>query len=160
VNDANDASEKAEHRRDVRIHIDQVPHNSPSPTTGEALYTLGHVQPGLDLYREVIGDREDPPIDNGPEVVHLREDEHFHSAPPKELTIIVNGRAKRVTSKSLSFAQVVALAYNPVRTDPGVLYTVSYSRGPKVNPEGELLAGGTVKLKDGMMFLVTETDKS
>jgi hypothetical protein len=144
----------------MRIHIDQMLHESPNPTTGEALYRLGHVESDLELYREVTGDREDPPIEDGPEIIHLKEDEHFHSGPAKEITIIVNGRQKKVASKSLTFAQVVALAYNPVRTEPGVLYTVSYSRGPKANPEGELLAGGTVKLKDGMVFLVTETDKS
>jgi hypothetical protein len=145
---------------DARIHIDQKPYESPNPTMGEALYRLGHVQPGFDLYREVTGDQEDLPIGDGPEVIHLKEGEHFHSGLAKEFTIIVNGRPKKVTSKALSFAQVVALAYNPVRTEPGVLYTVSYSRGPKANPEGELLAGGVVKLKDGMVFLVTETDKS
>ena len=71
-------------------------------------------------------------FENGPEAVHLKEDEHFHSGPAKEFTIIVNGRPKKVASKTLSFAQVVALAYNPVRTEPGVLYTVAYeSRVPK-----------------------------
>ena len=35
------------HKHEVRIHIDQKPYESPNPTTGEALYKLGHVQPGL-----------------------------------------------------------------------------------------------------------------
>lgn len=77
-----------------------------------------------------------------------------------EVTIIVKGRPKTWTGKTISFEQVVALAYNPVRTEPGVRYTVSYSRGPKANPEGELLAGQSVKVKDRMVFLVTETDQS
>jgi len=144
----------------VRVHIDQKPYHSPNPTTGEALYHLGHVSPGLDLYREVKADREDPPIENGPEFIHLKEDEHFHSGPAKEFSIIVNGRAKTVSSKRLSFIDVVALAYNPVRNDPGVLYTVSYSHGPRANPEGDLTAGHSVKLRDGMVFLVTETNQS
>jgi hypothetical protein len=37
--------ENHEHKHQVRIHIDQKPHESPNPTTGEALYKLGHVQP-------------------------------------------------------------------------------------------------------------------
>ena len=146
--------------RSVRVHIDQRPYHSPNPTTGEALYRLGEVKEGLELYREVRGDREDPPIENGPEEVHLREDEHFHSGPPKTFQIIVNGRQKTVTAKQLSFDAVVALAFNPVQTGEGILYTVSFSRGPKANPEGELLDGKSVKLKDGMVFLVTLTDKS
>ena len=42
----------------------------------------------------MTGDEEDSPLANGPEVVHLREDEHFHSGPPqvKHFEIFVNGR--------------------------------------------------------------------
>src|ERR1700683_4326188 len=70
-----------EGRHEVRIHIDQKPHESPNPTTGEALYALGKVSAGFELYREVSGDREDRPIPKGPETVHLKENEHFHSGP-------------------------------------------------------------------------------
>ena len=55
-------SKMGEKKHHVRIHIDQKEYESPNPTTGEALYILGNVQPGLELYREVRGDREDPPI--------------------------------------------------------------------------------------------------
>lgn len=152
----------AEGRHEVRIHIDQQRYESPDPTTGEALYRLGNVAPGLVLYREVTGDREDKVIPNGPETVHLREDEHFHSGPPekKEITIIVNGRKKEVDTKELSFDQIVALAFNPVPTGPNILFTITYRHGPPANPQGNLLEGGTVKLKDGMIFNVTATDKS
>lgn len=77
-----------------------------------------------------------------------------------EITIIVNGRPKKVTSRRLTFAQVVALAFNPVRTEPTFIYTVQYSHGPRANPEGELVEGQSVKIKDRMVFLVTETDRS
>jgi len=82
------------------------------------------------------------------------------SGHQKEYTIIVRGRPRKVTSNVLTFWEIVALAYDPVRREPGVLYTVSYSRGPKANPEGELQDGQSVEIKDGMVFLVTETDKS
>ena len=48
----------SEKRHHMRIHIDQKEYESPNPTTGEALYILGNVQPGLELYREVRGDKE------------------------------------------------------------------------------------------------------
>lgn len=144
----------------VRIHIDQKRHESPNPTTGAALYVLGQVPVGLELYREVSGDKEDPPIENGPETVHLKEDEHFHSGPPKEFTLVVNGRKKVVSTKELSFDQLVALAFNPVPTGENVLFTISYENGPHANPEGSLMEGGTVKVKNGMIFNVTATDKS
>jgi len=147
-------------RHKVRIHIDQKPYESPNPTTGGALCVLGNVPAGLELYREVRGDREDPPIENGPEVVHLKEDEHFHSGPPKVFTIIVNGRKNEVSAKTLSFDQVVALAFNPVPAGPTVQFTVTYRKGPHGNPEGTLTEGQTIKIKDGMIFDVTETNRS
>src|SRR5580692_11504019 len=94
-----------EHKHEVKIFIDQHAHQSPNPTTGAALYALGKVEPGLELYREVTGDREDPEVLNGPEVIHLKEDEHFHSGPPKVYHIIVNGRKKEASTKILTFNQ-------------------------------------------------------
>jgi hypothetical protein len=147
-------------KHQVRIHIDQKQHESPNPTSGEALYRLGEIAPGLDLYREVSGGKEDPLIENGPETVHLKEDEHFHSGPLKEITIIVNGRKKEISTKTLSFDQLVALAFTPVPTGPTVMFTITYRKGPHKNPEGTLTEGATVKDKDGMIFDVTETNKS
>lgn len=144
----------------MHIYIDQKPYESPNPTTGGALYSLGQIQAGFDLYREVSDDAEAIPIADGPELVHLHDDEHFRSGPPKEFTIIVNARKKVVATKELSFDQVIQLAFNPLPTGPNILFTVTYGRGPKANPEGSLLAGGIVKIKDGMVFSVTVTDKS
>jgi hypothetical protein len=149
-----------ESKHQVRIHINQHPYESPNPTTGAALYVLGTVAAGLELYREVTGDKEDREIENGPDMVHLKEDEHFHSGPPKEFTIIVNGRKKEITTKTLSFDQLVALAFNPVPVGPNVMFTITYRKGPHKNPEGTLTEGATVKIKDGMIFDVTETTKS
>jgi hypothetical protein len=145
---------------EVKIFIDQNSYHSPNPTTGAALYVLGHVQPGMELFREVTGDQEDPEVDNGPEVVHLKQDEHFHSGRPKVYKIIVNGRQKEVSTKTLTFDQVVALAFNPVPSGPNVQFTVTYRKGPRKNREGSMTEGETVRIKDGMIFDVTETNKS
>lgn len=144
----------------VRIHIDEKAHESPNPTTGEALYRLGHVAPSLELYREVSGDREDPAVENGPETVQLREDEHFHSGPPKIYKIIVNGERKDVDTKTVTFATIVKLAYPVPPVGDNILYTVSYEDGPRANPQGSMKEGDTVKVKNGMIFNVTATDKS
>jgi hypothetical protein len=149
-----------ERRPEVRVHIDQKPYHSPNPTTGAALYALGGVQPGFELYREVQGKHEDTPIEIGPERVHLTQDDHFHSGPPKEFKIMVNGKKKTVTMKRLSFDELVDLAFNPRPTGPNIMFTITYGDGPKANPEGEMLPGQTVKIKDGMVFSVTPTDKS
>ena len=54
-----------EHKHEVRIHIDRKPYQSPNPATGAALYALGHVPTGYELFREVRGDQEDEPVANG-----------------------------------------------------------------------------------------------
>src|SRR5215469_7089581 len=152
-----------EHRKhEVRIHIDEKPYESPNPTTGEALYGLGQVQPGLDLFREVGGDKEGPVVENDDEPIHLRQDEHFHSGPAKlrEFTIIVNGQKKMLSTKTVSFDQIVKLAFPTPPPGTNILYTVSYEDGPRVNPQGSLQEGQSVKVKNGMIFNVTATDKS
>ena len=152
--------EHHQHEHVVRIHIDQKRYESPNPTTGHALYILGAVPAGLELYREVSGDREDEPIENGPETIHLKEDEHFHSGPPKTYTIYVNGEQKVVVTKRVSFAEIVKLAFPVPPTGQNILYTVSYEDGPRENPQGSMKEGETVKVKNGMIFNVTATDKS
>jgi hypothetical protein len=73
-----------------------------------------------------------------------------------EFNIIVNGRPKRVPGPTISFEQVVALAFNPV--PPNAIFTVTWSHG---NQGGSLTAGGKpVDLQNGMKFDVTETGQS
>ena len=147
---------------EVRIHIDEKPCQSANPTTGDALYKLGHVQSGFELFREVKGDREDPIVENDDEPIHLREDEHFHSGPaqPHKYTIIVNGQKKVVDTKKVSFDQIVKLAYPTPPAGTNILYTVSYEDGPRKNPQGSLTEGQSVFVKNWMIFNVTATDKS
>jgi hypothetical protein len=142
---------EVEEKHEVRIHIDEEPYESPNPTTGEALYKLANVALGLDLYREVTGDREDKVIPNGLETVHLKKDEHFHSGAPtvKHFDIFVNGRKKVVTTRELSFDEVVALAFDPVPTGPNIMFTITYRHGPHANPEGNLLGGARPRSRKG-----------
>ena len=151
---------EVESKHHVRIHIDEKQYESPNPITGEALYVLGKVPAGLELYREVTGDKEDSPIENTPEMVHLKEHEHFHSGPLKEFTIIVNGQKKEVSTKTLSLDQIVALTFSPVPVGPKVRFRTTYREGPRSNPEGTLTESATIKIKDGMIFDVTEINKS
>jgi hypothetical protein len=41
-----------------------------------------------------------------------------------------------------------------------VQFSVTYRKGPKKNPEGTMTEGETVRIKNGMIFDVTETNKS
>jgi multiubiquitin len=76
----------------------------------------------------------------------------------KQVTIIVNGRPFPVAKEEISFDAVVALA-NLV-SGPNIVYTVTYDRGHGDKPQGSLVEGKSVKVKDGMIFNVTATDKS
>ena len=77
-----------------------------------------------------------------------------------EFKIIVNGREKIVHQKQLSYIEVVKLAFeNPVFNE-SIVYTVTYKKGPEHHSEGTMVEGDTVKIKNGMIFNVTRTDKS
>ncbi len=143
---------------EVRIHINRQPYESPNPTTGAALYALGSIPGHYELFGEVDGDREDDLIPRNDTKIRLSKDEHFYSQ--KEFRIIVNARPKDVTERVLSFAQIVALAFQTPPQGQNVMFTITYRNGPKKTPEGTLPEGGTVKIKDGMIFSVTPTDKS
>ena len=147
---------------EIRIHIDQRQFESPTPTTGEALYKLGNVAQGLVLYREVTGDHEDKIIADGPEPVHLKEDEHFHSGPPvkREITIIVNGTPHEWPKRHITYAEVVTLDVPDYPQHPEITYSVKYKNGPNHKPEGTLSPGGEVKVKDGEVFSVSPTGQS
>jgi len=84
--------------------------------------------------------------------------ETFYTAP-RSIEIIVNARPKVVTMPRLTFLQVVALA-DGLPSGENIVYTVVYRKGPRDNPEGSLVQGQSVKLKNGMVFNVTATDKS
>jgi Multiubiquitin len=148
--------------REVRIHIDQKPYESPTPTTGRALYALASIPNGHQLYREVQGDEEDEPIENGDEVVELVKDEHFHSAREAHhgLKIFVNSREEVVPKKHVSYDQIVKLAYPTPPDGQDPMYLVTYSKGPRANPSGTLVEGQKVKVKNGMIFNVKVTNRS
>lgn len=74
-----------------------------------------------------------------------------------KFTIIVNTRKKTIDSSTISFEQVVALAYDPVPVN--TLFSVTY-RGAAHHAEGSLLATQSVEIKNGTIFNVTDTGQS
>ena len=74
--------------------------------------------------------------------------------------IIVNGRRKVVTESELTYDEVVRLALDPPPVGPNWMITVSFRNGAGRPPEGTLVEGQQVKVKDGTVFVVTATDKS
>jgi hypothetical protein len=91
---------------------------------------------------------------------NTQENKKEEPGTKKDVTIIVNGQQRTVHKEDLSYAEVVALAFDNPPTGPNIIITITYRRGQGEKPEGTLVAGGTVKVKEGMVFNVTATDKS
>jgi len=155
------SEQKHDAGRMARIHIDRVAYHSPNPTTGEALYLLGNVPAGHELFREVHGDREDAPVQRGDEHIHLTEDEHFYSAEkrPTPITIIVNARKKTVPGPDVTFEQIVGLAFDTPPGGENLTITVAFRKGVD-GQEGTMRPGESIKVKEGMIFDVTATNRS
>jgi hypothetical protein len=79
----------------------------------------------------------------------------------KTVTIIINGRPKTVPKKEeLTFDEIVALAFENPQTGDGIQHTIQYSRGHGNKPSGTLVECQSVKVKEGMEFDVTSTNRS
>jgi hypothetical protein len=148
---------------EVRIHIDQKPYHSPSPTTGADLYELGHVREAYVLYKEVEGDQEDKLIRIDDPTVNLTADEHFHSAaaPGKYYLIRVNTDPVVVDHDVLTFAELVKIAYPVPPTGQDPVFTVSFEHAASTPHHGDLAESATVTVKKhGSIFDVTHTNRS
>lgn len=82
------------------------------------------------------------------------------AAQSHTVTIIVNGRPRVVEKTVFTYQEIVRLAFPKAVFPSDFEYTVTFTRGPHENHEGTLIEGKTVKVKEGMIFNVTETNKS
>ena len=85
---------------------------------------------------------------------------HEDELDKKNFTVIVNAQEKQVTGKELTFEQVADLAFPGGPKSESYIYTVTYRRGEGHKPEGTLVAGESVKIKERMIFNVTQTNRS
>lgn len=94
--------------------------------------------------------------------MNKNKEEHDPSAPidHKEVMIIVNTREKTWTKKEISYQEVIVLAFGSYSSDENTVYTVTFSRGPESHHEGSIVKGDSVKVKNEMVFNVTQTNKS
>jgi hypothetical protein len=77
----------------------------------------------------------------------------------KDYEIVVNGEQHEVHDKTVTYEQVVAIAF-PTPPSAETRFTVTF-RGTKDPKEGSLKPGGEVEVKkDGAIFNVTSTVKS
>ncbi|MBN1184221.1 MAG: multiubiquitin domain-containing protein [Bacteroidales bacterium] len=78
----------------------------------------------------------------------------------KDVTIIINGTPHDIEKDEISYNEVVTLGFPDFPQHPERTYSVTYQRGHGNKPEGILSPGGTVKVKDQMIFYVKHTGQS
>ena len=130
--------------------------------TGAEIRKLGNIPAKDEIFLAIKTPWEDEPIPDDKQVNLARpEIEHFYSKDKNfKITLIVNGRPKPWEEKTITFQQAVVLAFGTYDPNPDKVYTVTYDKGPHENPEGSMVKGDKVFVKDKMIFNVTATDKS
>lgn len=114
-----------------------------------------------DDHQLILDSKGDHLIDDD-DVVRLKAKgvERIISKPMEKICIVINTVEEYVEPGRFSFEELAKLAFPNTEVTPNTEYTVSYRKGPGNKPEGSLIAGESVKLKKGMIFDVSETDKS
>lgn len=148
--------------RSFRLELDdQVIEWGGTRASGLTLKKLARVDAEThDMWLDVRGAGADRQIADT-ELVDLSAPgvERFYTSR-KSITVIVNATEYQVHETALTFLGVVQLPFPDAVPSETRIYTVTYKRGPASNPEGSLVDGGTVQLKNRMVFNVTFTDKS
>lgn len=82
------------------------------------------------------------------------------AAEKKTVTIIVEGTPHEWPKDEITYAEVVTLEVPDYAQHPEITYSVKYKNGHGNKPEGILSPGSSVKVKEGMVFSVSETGQS
>jgi hypothetical protein len=79
----------------------------------------------------------------------------------KTVTIFVESTAHEwPKDQDISYAQVVTFEFPDFAQHPEITYTVTYEKGHGSKPEAPLPKGASVKVKDGIIFHVTDSGQS
>lgn len=76
-----------------------------------------------------------------------------------QVTIVVNGRAKKWAKDKISYDELVALSGLPPPSGPNPGFTITYHNGPG-HHDGTVVPGQSVEVRNGMVFNVTPTNQS
>ena len=78
----------------------------------------------------------------------------------KTYTIIVEGIPHEWPEEEVTYVDVVTLEVPDYSQHPEITYAVKYKNGPRNKPDGVLSPGGSIKVREGMVFSVSETGQS
>ena len=76
------------------------------------------------------------------------------------LTIIVEGTPHEWPKGNISYDQVVTLEVPDYADHPDITYSVKFKKGHGGQQDDILAKGESIKIKDGMIFSVSETGQS
>lgn len=82
--------------------------------------------------------------------------ESNHKTKAMNRKIIVNGQEQTYPFNEITYSDLVALAFGGTRKE--INYTVTYSKGTTEKPEGAMTKGETVRVVDGMIFNIADTN--
>ena len=78
----------------------------------------------------------------------------------KTVTIVVEGTPHEWPEEYITYAQVVTLEVPDYAQHQEITYAVKYKDGPRDKPDGVLSPGASVKVREGMIFSVSDTGQS
>lgn len=78
----------------------------------------------------------------------------------KIVTIIVEATPHEWPKGEITYEEVVSLEIPNYSPSSNITYSVGYERGQGNKPEGTMSSGVSVKVKEGMLFHVSETSQS
>lgn len=75
-------------------------------------------------------------------------------------TIVVNSKITQWDSGVISYDQLIDIAFPGIHKSRNPIADVMFYRGPEFNSEGILRAGRHLKIKDGMVFNIAQTNNA
>jgi hypothetical protein len=127
---------------------------------GKTIRELGKIPADHDILLKIEQPFKDELVADEEEVDLARPGKEHFISKPVSITLIVNARAKTWGKRTISFEEVVVLAFGSFDPNPNRVYTVTYSGGVHPKPEGTMVKGQIINIKDKTNFDVSATDKS
>ncbi|MEI6265823.1 MAG: multiubiquitin domain-containing protein [Sphingobacteriia bacterium] len=127
---------------------------------GSELKKIGNIPNSDDLFLKIAHPFEDELISDEEEVNLARPGKEHFISKQHSIVLVVNARPKPWVKRTISFEELVILAFGAYDPNPNKIYTVTYSGGLPPKPEGSMIKGQTIQVKNKMNFDVSATDKS
>lgn len=148
--------------RDYKFEVNSREERWGKPAiSGQVLERLAQPSPGEAVFLEVRGGTD--VLVEPATLIDLDKPgvERFFTAPrpPVEIEIVVNTRPRLVRGPTVTFEQIVELAF-PGPHEANVVFSMTYRKAASEPHAGELGAHGVVTIKKGTVFNVTRTVQS